>query len=132
MKSIILFGFATLLTLASAMANDSEKLVSIGRNNIDSASLFNSVLHLVKKDEVDSGKYYELSCKKNRLSLLVVDGDESSMLLAQMEVEDCKKIIRDVYDIAYSETMSADFVISDTPNKKGVFDLSLSYSTKKR
>ena len=132
MKSIILFGFATLLTLASAMANDSEKIVSIGRNNIDSASIFNSVLHLVKKDEVDSGKYYELSCKKSRLSLLVVNGDESSMLLAQMEVQDCKKIIRDVYDIAYSETLSADFVISDTPNKKGVFDLDLSYSTKKR
>lgn len=130
MKSSILLGLTILLSVSSVFAQDSDKVISIGKNNVDSVSMYDSVLNIVLKDEVDSDKSYVISCEKNVLTLTVIGG-ETAQLTAVGKVASCKTTIRDIYDIAFSETMSADFTVSDKTDSKGVYGLSLNYSTGK-
>jgi hypothetical protein len=112
MKSSIFLGLALLLSVSSVFAKDSNKVLSIGKNNVDSISMFGSVLQIVLKDEVDTNRSYQVSCEKNVLKLFVING-ETAQLTAVGKVENCKTTIRDIYDIAFSETMSADLSVSD-------------------
>ncbi|MEA9355402.1 hypothetical protein SHI21_04295 [Bacteriovorax sp. PP10] len=130
MKSSILLGLTILLSVSSVFAQDSNKLISIGKNNVDSVSMYDSVLHIVLKDEVDSDKSYIISCENNVLALTVLGG-ETAQLTAVGKVANCKTTIRDIFDIAFSETMSADLKVSDKTDSQGVYGLSLSYSTSK-
>lgn len=125
MKTSILLGLTLLLSVSSVFAKDS--VISIGKNNVDSISLYDSVLHVVLKDEVDTDRSYVISCENNVLAIEVIGG-ETAQLVAAGKVANCKKEIREIYDVAFSERISADFVVSDKADSKGVYGLTLKYS----
>lgn len=127
MKSSILLGLALLLSVSSVFAKDSNKTLSIGKNNVDSISMYGSVLQIVLKDEVDTDRSYEVSCENNVLQLIVIGG-ETAQLTAVGKVASCKTAIRDIYDVAFSETMSADLLVSDKALAKGVYGLTLKFN----
>lgn len=123
MKSSILLGLTILLSVSNVFAQDS---VRIGAGNVDSVSMYDSVLHITKKADVYGSKFYEVSCEtsSNLLVLKVVDND-NLVLQAEGKVKSCKQAIRDIYDVSSSERMSAVFALSSAANSDGVYGLTL-------
>jgi hypothetical protein len=123
------------MIISSASRADVGQVFTFGEGNVEAGSISNSVeLNLMKN--VQDDRYYSFECKKsgflkkNHLVFQVVEkGTKDIIVQAEADVKDCKQQLRDIYRVAFERKSHAVVVLSEEANDKGIFELSINYSS---